>query len=230
MQNRHAFYRPLSLKPFLLLCCLFSPTGWTSTDSGVSDFALFIEHTDTDWAYPSSVQEATITRLLAVWHESFGPTLRGGLRLAYLDLSQASNPLPSAQNSTGYSLGFDIHTLVSNQRLMQLGLIFAYDYHSTGGASSDQTTDFVWHAGQAGLDIILAPLARLSGLMGISLTYLDGEQRVSGTLNQVIPFEEDDPFGYYVGVNLNTDATGSIGLKWYGGTKQGVEFVFRRKY
>lgn len=229
MHNRLRFHA-LSLKPLLLLCCLFSPAGWAYPDSQVSDFALIIEHTDMDWAYPVGVQQTTTTRLLAVWHESFSPILKGGLRLAYLDLSQASNPLPSAQNSTGYSLGFDIHTRLLDQRLLQLELIFAYDYQSTGGTSSAQTTDFVWHTGKAGLDVILAPLASLSVLTGISLTYLDGEQRVSGDLNQIFSFEQDESFGYYAGVSLKTDATGSIGLKWHGGIKQGVEFVFRREF
>lgn len=230
MKNRLRFQALLILKPLFLLCCLFSPAGWAYTDSQVSDFALFIEHIDSDWAYPAQVQQTTMTRLLAVWHESFSPILKGGLRLAYLDLSQASNPLPSAQNSTGYGLGFDIHTLLLDQRLMRLELKFAYDYQSTGGRSPDQTTDFVWHTGQAGIDVILIPRTSLSLLTGISLTFIDGEQRVSGDLNQIIPFDEDEPFGYYAGVNLKTDATGSIGFKWYGGTKQGVEFVFRREF
>jgi hypothetical protein len=36
--------------------------------------------------------------------------LKGGLRLAYLDVNQAVNPLRSGLNSTGYGLGFDLHT------------------------------------------------------------------------------------------------------------------------
>jgi hypothetical protein len=230
MQNRLSFHSLLSLKPFLLLSCLFSPVGWPYTDPQVSDFALFIEHTDTDWAYPTGVQQTTTTRLLAVWHESFGTVLKGGLRLSYLDLSQVSNPLPSAQNSTGYSLGFDLHALLLNQRLLQLALSFAYDYQSSRGSSSDQTTNFVWHTGLVGADIILAPLAKLSVLTGFNLTYIDGEQRVSGNLNQIMPFNQDNVVGYYAGLNLKTDATGSIGLRWNEGARQGIEFVFRREF
>ena len=231
MQKRLRHHTQLRLKPcLLLLCCLFSPASWSNTDSQVSDFALLIEHTDSDWAYPTGVQQTTTTRLLAVWHESFGPAFKGGLRLAYLELSQASNPFPSAQTSTGYSLGFDIHTRLLNAHLLQLGLIFAYDYQSTTGSNPDQTSDFVWHTGQAGLDVILAPFAWVSVLTGVSLTVLDGEQRLSGNLNRIIPFDEEDPLGYYAGINLKTDATGSIGLKWHGGTKRGVEFVFRREF
>lgn len=231
MQNRFRFHPPLRLKPFLLLlACLFSPASWSETDPQVSDFALLIERTDSDWSYPSRVQQTTTSRLLAVWHESFGPTFKGGLRLAYLELSQASNPFPSAQTSTGYSLGFDIHARLLNARLLQLGLIFAYDYQSTSGSSPDQTSDFVWYTGQAGLDAILAPLATVSALAGISLTVIDGEQRLSGDLNRIIPFNQENSLGYYAGISLKTDATGSIGLKWHGGTKQGVEFVFRREF
>jgi hypothetical protein len=67
-------------------------------------------------------------------------------------------------------------------------------------------------------------------LSGVSLTYIDGEQRVSGNLDQIIPFNENENIGYYAGLDLKTDATGSIGLKWYGGAKEGVEFVFRRQF
>lgn len=230
MRNRQPYHTRLNLKSLLLLGCLFSGPGWANYDPTVSDFALFIQHTDMDWSYPTTIRQTTSTHLLAVWHESFSPSFKGGLRLGYLDLSQVTNPLPSAQNSTGYSLGFDLHALLLNQRLLQLGLSLAYDYQSTRGSSSDQTTNFVWHTGLLGADIILAPLAKLSVHTGFSLTYIDGEQRVGGNLNQIIPFNQDDVAGYYVGVNLKTDATGSIGLKWHEGTRQGIEFVFRREF
>lgn len=32
-------------------------------------------------------------------------------------------------------------------------------------------------------------------LTGANLTWLDGEQRVSGNISQIIPFSEDTPFG-----------------------------------
>jgi hypothetical protein len=230
MQNRRLFLSLLRLTSILLLICLFSPRGWADTDPQVSDFALFIQYTDMDWAYPVAVRETTSTRLLAVWHESFGASFKGGLRLAYLDLSQASNPSPSAKNSTGYGLGFDIHARLLNQSFLQLGLLFAYDYQSTRGTSDNQITDFVWHTGEVGADLVLAPNARLSVLSGIRLTYIDGEQRVSGNLEQIIPFNEDETLGYYAGLDLKTDATGSIGIKWYGGSREGVEFVFRRQF
>ncbi len=230
MQNRRPFHRLLRLTPGLLLICLHSPTGWADIDTQASDFALFIEHTDTEWAYPVVVRETTTTRLLAVWHESFGASLKGGLRLAYLDLSQASNPLPAAKNTTGYGLGFDLHAQLIARSSLQLGLLFAYDYQSTGGKSTDQAADVVWHTGQVGVDLILAPLARVSVLSGVSLTYIDGEQRVSGNLEQITPFNEDEPLGYYAGLSLKTDATGSIDVKWYGGSREGIEFAFRRQF
>lgn len=230
MRNRHPFHTRLNLKSLPLLACLFSTPSWANYDPTVSDFALFIQHADMDWSYPTTTQQTTSTRLLAVWHESFSQSLKGGLRLGYIDLSQASNPLPSAQNSTGYSLGFDIHALLLEQRILHLGLAFAYDYQSTQGNSPDQTSDFVWHTGMMGIDMILAPEAQFSVLAGASLTYLDGEQRISGNLNRILPFNEDEPIGYYAGLDLKTDATGSIGFKWHGGTMQGVEFVFRRSF
>ena len=123
MRNRHPLHTRLNPKSLLLLGCLFSSPSWANYDPTVSDFALFIQYTDMDWAYPATSRQTTTTRLLAVWHEYFSPSLKGGLRLGYLDLSQASNPLPSAQNSTGYSLGFDIHALLVEQRMLhQVGV------------------------------------------------------------------------------------------------------------
>ena len=214
----------------LFIGLLFSRPTWAYEDTGINDFVLFIAYSDTEWAYPTVSRETTTTRLLAVWHESFGQSLKGGLRLAYLDVSQATSPLPSGQNATGYGLGFDLHTSLLDHRILQLGLRFAYDYQSTQGKSPDQVSDFVWHAGEAGLDMVVLPVSRLSFLTGASLTWLDGEQRVSGNVNQIIPFSEDEPFGYYAGLNLKTDATGSIGLRYYGGMRQGGEFIFRRRF
>lgn len=214
----------------LFIELLFSSPTWANDDAGISDFVLFIEHSDMEWIYPTVGRESTTTRLLAVWHESFGQYLKGGLRLAYLDVSQAANPLPSGLNSTGYGLGFDLHTGLLDRHMLQLGVRFSYDYQSTRGKSPDQVSDFVWHTGEIGLDLVVAPASRLSFLTGASLTWLDGEQRVSGNINQVLPFSEDTPFGYYAGLRLRTDATGSIGVRFYGGVRQGGEFVFRRHF
>jgi hypothetical protein len=214
----------------LVIGLLFNNPTWANDDRGINDFVLFIEHSDTEWVYPAVSRETTTTRLLAVWHESFGQLLKGGLRLAYLDISQAASPIPSGQNATGYGLGFDLHTGLLDRRMLQLGLRFAYDYQSTQGKSPDQVSDFVWHTAEVGLDMIVAPTSRLSFLTGASLTWLDGEQRVSGTIYQIIPFSEDEPFGYYAGLSLKTDATGSIGLRYYGGMRQGGELIFRRHF
>lgn len=96
-----------------------------------------------EWVYLTISRETTTTRLLAVWPESFGQYLKGGLRLAYLDVSQAANPLPSGLNTTGYGLGFDLHAGLVGRRMLQLGMHFAYDYQSTRGKSPDQVSDFV---------------------------------------------------------------------------------------
>ncbi len=215
---------------FLLGGLLFNTSARANTDPTVTDFVLFIEHSDSQWVYPTDRQETTTTRLLAIWHESFGQSLKGGLRLAYLDVSQAANPLPSGQNATGYGLGFDLHAGLLDREMLQVGLRFAYDYQSTRGHSPDQLSEFVWHTGEFGLDMILAPTARLSFLTGASLVWLDGEQRVSGNINQVIPFSEDEPLGYYAGLRLKTDATGSIGLRYFGGFRQGGELIFQRDF
>lgn len=215
----------------LFIGLLFATPSWANNDPEVSDFVLFIEHSDTDWNYPAVKQETTTTRLLAVWHESFTESLKGGLRLAYLDISQAANPLPSGKNSTGYGLGIDVHAGLLTRPSLQLGLRLAYDYQSTSGKSSDQVSDFIWHSAEVALDMIVAPMSRLSFLSGVSLNWLDGEQRVSGNINQIFSFSEDEPFGYYAGLNLKTDATGgSIGFRYYGGFRQGGELVFRRHF
>lgn len=214
----------------LFIGMLFSTPGWADNDADISDFVLFISHKDTEWVYPATSRETTTTRLLAVWHESFGQSLKGGLRLAYLDVSQATNPFPSGQNTTGYGLGFDLHASLVERKTLHLGMRFAYDYQSTRGQSPDQVSDFAWHVGEIGLDMAFAPASRLSFLTGASLTWLDGEQRVSGNINQIIPFSDDEPFGYYVGLSLKTDATGSIGARYYGGIHRGGEFIFRRRF
>jgi len=98
----------IGLYPFIEL--LFSNPTRANDNSGISDFVLFIEHSGMEWIYPTVGRETTTTRILAIWHESFSQYLKGGLRLACLDVNQAANPLPSGLNSTGYGLGFDLHT------------------------------------------------------------------------------------------------------------------------
>ena len=98
------------------------------------------------------------------------------------------DPPPSGLNATGYGQGFDLHTSLLGHPRKQLDLRFAYDYPSTRGIALTSYPILSDTSVKSVLMWCWQRLSRFSFPTGANLTWLDGEQRVSDNINQVIPF------------------------------------------
>jgi len=194
------------------------------------DFSMVVSSSKTRWLYDHVERETRIKRLAATWLRPLGPSLRGGLRIAYLDMSQAGHPQAVGLNTTGTALGIELQQQLVKAAVVQLALRFAYDYARSEHASGEDRIENDWTTTTLGLDMIVAPRQTVSVLAGSSWVSVDGEERLSGSVNQVTAFEEDDAVGYYAGLSIKTDKSGRIGLRWYGGQSEGLFLNFSRRY
>ena len=194
------------------------------------DFSLTVASSKTQWTYNNVERETRVDSITAVISQSLSDTIRGSLRLSYLDISQSSNPQPVGLSGSGNGLGIGIQNLLVNDPSWRLYLRFGYDYSSTDNSQGDQKIETTWYTTSAGVDAILAPRNSVSFLLGAGVASVDGEEQLSGPINQVNEFEEDESVAYYGGLSIKTDKRGRIGLRWYGGTSEGFVMNFSRHF
>ncbi len=214
----------------LLILLLPAPLFAAAYDGQEVNFSLLVESRNTELRYTHNSRRTKINRISAVWNQDLSSRLSGGIRLAYLDLSQPSNPIPAGMTTTGYGIGFSLLGRLIKRKMLHMNLWFAYDYQATRGSSDEQTTEILWHEMGGGADLIIFPHATVSLLAGAAVTRIDGDERNSGTINRVSTFNEDQPVDYYAGLNIRTDPGGHIGLKWYSGLHQGFTIHFNRQF
>lgn len=229
----HAFrHLPPNIRLFLgLLLFLAVPcTAQAGVYDNDLDFSVVVGSGKNRWVYDGVERETRINSVTAEWSRALTPYLRGGLRVAYLDLSQAGHPEVVGLDNTGGALGMDLQARLVDTALFQLAVRFAYDYASTDHQSAGDRIENDWSTTTAGIGMVFAPRQNVSFLAGSSVASVDGEEHLSGSVNQITSFEEHESVDYYAGVSFRTDTQGQIGLRWYGGRREGLFLSFSRRY
>ncbi len=193
-------------------------------------FSFSISRSRADWQYPANLQATTLTRGELHLTEALAHRVTGELQLIYLDLSLPDNPLPEARNASGEGIGVSMQVSLLEGEALAMNWRLAYAYQSVSSPPGSQAAEFVWHSWGSGLDFILFPGRTVSVLGGASVGRIDGEQRNTGPLNQVLPFTESQRDSYHAGIRLRTDFSGSIALKAYTGARDTLQLVFRRRF
>ena len=212
-----------------LLFLLAVPCSAQAADDGL-DFSLTVASSKSQWTYNNVPRETRVDSVTAVFSQRLSDTIRGSLNLSYLDISQSSHPQSVGLTGTGNGIGIGLQNLLVNEPSWRLYLRFGYDYSSTDNTRGDQSIETTWYTTTAGVDAILAPRSSVSFLLGAGVASVDGEEQLSGPINQVNEFEEKDSASYYGGLSIRTDKRGRIGLRWYGGTSEGFVMNFSRSF
>jgi hypothetical protein len=194
------------------------------------DFSLEVEHSETRWMYASETLTSKSTILGIRLDQTLAPRLRGTLLAGFIDLSQPANPLPAARVTDGYYGGIDLVLLLLDLRRLRLELGGGYHYHNTQGSYQDINTDIIWHDTYAQLGLRLSLSERLDLHATGGALQTSGEQRISGSLSQLLTFEEEQQEYYSAGLSYWLDGTGYIKATWLGGGREGFRFSFHRQF
>ena len=223
--------RPLHflVTPMLALA-FYSQPSLADYQPGSIRYALDIERTKSDWQYGTSRFRSKQSLIGISWEEALAPRMKGGISIGYLDLSQPDNPIPAAQVTTGYYAGLNLSLLLLSTDSLQTTLYLDYSYRNSRGTQNSQTAEFVWYQSEAGLQLNWQFLRQTYLIVGGSYHLTDGEQRLSGTLNQVTVFEQDQHTGYQAGLAYQVDRSGAVGASWLGGNRDGVRIYFNRAF
>lgn len=214
----------------LLLALLLYPASSLADQNKAIWFALQLETFDTDWLYADSVRETRINRATIRWLEKFGGNWTGGLTLAYQEGSQGSNPVPAAQVTTGESLGIELCYDLLHQSRSSAEIVLAFEYNNMQRLLDTQNAEWSWTHGSIGLESKWGFSTNISLLLGVTAHRINGEEVLAGPINRVSDFEANEALEGLIGLKVNLDQTGYVGIDMRAGHTQGGRLTFARSF
>ena len=190
--------------------------------------ALVIEKNKMELDFAGTTRDTDLDSLQVHWYQRLLSHLDGNIIIGFLDTSQPTNPIAEGQNTTGNFLEIGLRAYYFRGEHFSLSSGFTYRYNETNNSQATQDIDWRWHQGKVDLQAQLQVNAYIEFLFGASGTFIDGEERASGTVTQLIDFSEKDPLSGYAAAHIILDRTGRIGIKIDTGSLRGGQIYFSR--
>ena len=199
-------------------------------DSSTLDFSLRFARTKTPLDYANRTHDTTSRWLGVSLREKAGKRVTLGMYGGYAWLTQTNNPVTAGLELDGYHAGFSLHAiLLAGQRASLYGAL-EYSYQKVDHKTDVQTVVIDWAQPQAQLGVMLALAQKWRLYGGESYGMIDGEERASGSINHTLSFERGARSGGFVGLDLNVESDGYIGIEAQSGLMRGGEIYFKRRF
>jgi hypothetical protein len=153
-----------------------------------------------------------------------------GMYGGYAYVTQTGNPLTAGIELNGYHAGFSLHGVIHESRRVSVFYALDYTYQKVDDTNDVQTVVINWLQSQAQLGMIAALARNFRLYGGGNYGRLDGEERASGTVNRTTDISRDARGGGFLGLELNTDPDGYVGIEVRSGLTRGGEIYFKRRY
>lgn len=194
------------------------------------DFSLGFEHRTLALDYGGATVDTAIDRIGVVWRERFGDRLDFGLIGGYSYLTQTNNAATAGIELNGYHAGvsFDLDLLAYETTKLTVQGMWVYQRldHDDG---SEQVV-ISWRQAEARLVAATAIGGGVNVYGGLRYGAIDGEQRLSGTVNETRTIQGVDRTGGVVGLELRLERNGYVGISAASGVDRGVNLYFGRVF
>ncbi|WP_372521988.1 hypothetical protein [Sulfuricaulis sp.] len=162
--------------------------------------------------------------------EKAGQRVTLGMYGGYAYVTQTGNPVTAGMELNGFHAGFSLYGVILESRHESLFYAFDYTYQKVDNKSDAQTVVIDWSQPQAQLGAIISLTQNFRFYGGGSYGRIDGEERVSGTVNRTTTISRAARGGGFLGLDLNTDPDGYVGIEVRLGLTRGGEIYFKRRY
>lgn len=201
-------------------------------DNGNSalDFSLRFARTKIPLDYAGRTNDTTSRWFGFSLREKAGKRVTLGMYGGYAWLTQGNNPVTAGIELDGFHAGFSLHgVLLEGQRASLYGAL-DYGYQKADHKSDTQEVVINWTQSQAQLGGMLTLTRHWRLYGGGSYGKIDGEERASGSVNHTLSFERGAQSGGFLGLDLNVETDGYIGIEARSGLMRGIDIYFKRSY
>lgn len=174
-------------------------------------------------------RDTRIDHVALVLNEPTWQRFYGGLRVGYVDISQADNPELAGFDLNGNSLGLRLGAFLIRNDHVNVFVQSDVDYLYAEDEQDEQTAELDWTETtlQIGASVKLGPFRLSSGAYRYNLS---GEQALRGPADSTIRFSEEESTGATAGIELQVDPTGYIGIHTENGARDGTRLTFIREF
>jgi hypothetical protein len=153
-----------------------------------------------------------------------------GMHGGYTYVTQTGNPVTSGIQLDGYHAGLSLYGAFFESRRASLYYAFDYTYQKVDDKNDDQTVVIEWSEPHAliGASVMVGNRWRVSG--GGGYGHIDGEERASGPINHTTDFSRSTRAFEFLGLALNVDPDGYVGIEAGTGLTRRAEIYFKRIY
>jgi hypothetical protein len=123
-----------------------------------------------------------------------------------------------------------MHGIIVESRRVSLYYALGYTYQNVDNTDNAQTVEIDWSPSQAQLGAIAALTQKFRLYGGGSYGRIDGEECDRGTINRTTTISRDTRGGGFLGLDLNTDPDGYVGIEISSELTRGGEIYFKRRY
>jgi len=192
--------------------------------------ALNIQVVDVDLDFEGSIRTTQFDSLEFELREQLAENIEGTVHFGYLDVTQNSNPIFAGTNTTGGYLGFDLRWHLIKGQQFKLMSLFDYRYAFTDTSYDGQRIEWDWHQTSLALHSRTTISKNFSLGLGVSYLTINGVEKASGTLNQNLDFKAKDSLTGHIGLQLELDQDGQIGVELKTGSLQGGMITFQQSF
>ncbi|MGD8926886.1 MAG: hypothetical protein PVG20_08535, partial [Thioalkalispiraceae bacterium] len=191
---------------------------------------LHLQVIDTDLLFEGTVRPTEINSIDFVLREQLGNRLDGALLFGYLNTLQTDNPLFAGQDLGGEYIGLDLRIQLIDASVFKMFSRVAYRYNEVSADVADQKVEWTWHQGELGLDTRTYITNNVFIGLGANAITINGVEKATGATDQSLDFKAKDSLTGHIGLQLELDRTGQIGVEFRTGSIQGGRLIFQRDF
>lgn len=193
------------------------------------DFALRLSHHDTTLDIGPTRVDTSVDRASILWRERYGERLQLGLIGGYSLLSQTNNPPTAGLDLDGYHAGVLLDLDLIRTSRFDVFFNAAWLYQRVDHDDGSQRVVIVTREPSARLGAGLT-LGGIRAYGGARYGRIDGEQRLSGTVNETRDIHETRRSGAFAGLELRLEGNGYVGVMGESGADRSVGIYFGRVF
>lgn len=202
----------------------------TDNSGSTLDFSLRFTRAEMPLDYAGRTQDSTNSWLGVSLREQVSKRVTLGIYGGYAWLTQTNNPVTAGIELDGYHAGISMHAVLLPGQMASLYGALDYSYQKMDHENDIQEVVIDWTQSQAQLGVMLALSERWRLYGGGSYGKIDGEERASGSVNHTLSFERGAQSGGFLGLDLNVETDGYIGVELRSGLMRGGEIYFKRRF
>lgn len=194
------------------------------------DFSLRFSHHELTLDYGTSRVATQVNRVGIDWRERYGERLVLGLTGGYSFLTQTDNPPTAGRELRGYHAGVLMDVDLIARPRYGASLEAAWLYQNVDTDDGAQRVDIAWREPSVRLRAGAAVGDGVRAYAGVRYGAIDGQQRLSGTINETRTIQETDRSGGFAGLELTLEGNGYVGISAASGPDRQVDIYFGRQF